>query len=724
MRLLFPLSAYLVVAQGAAAVAQEMPTEGEREALPPLAPMVDDSDFSALNPDAPLDPMPDIGVDWPDLDAPLPPLPALPPLEALSASDSVVDGDAVSGDNDVENNGLAVMGPDPTLLPPVLDAATGAEVGATDNAFLGAGAPDEAATFSSAESVRYSVRLEGFDVIPSRRFVPRYDGLSVLRQGEGEPANGAQINRRIEEDTALLDQMVRNEGYYDATLVSEIQRDGERILIVFSLQPGPRYTYAAVNLTGLDAAGPVEAARLAPTYGIDPGEAIIADAIIKSQATLASEMAENGYPFGRVGEELVTIDHDVRSGVLDQPVTPGPRLRFGEVIAEDGGLLGARHIQRIARFEPGQWYRASDLEDLRRALIATGLIASVNITPVESGDGETVDTRVALTPGPLRTLAGGLGYSTGEGFRAEASWEHRNLFPPEGALILRGVLGTQEQLGSLTFRRHNFQRRDRVLTLQALASQLNRDAFDAQTAQFSARLERTTTLIYQKRWTWSLGAELIATRERSFDVLRNADVRRDYFIGGLNGLVTHDRSDDLLDPTRGFRVSARLAPELSFRGQAFGYVRGQLDGSYYHPAGQRVVLAGRVRVGTIWGAPSTAIAPSRRYYAGGGSSVRGYGYQQVGARDVNGDPIGGKSLLEVAAEARIRIGTFAVVPFVDAGNISDSSLPGIGNLRVGAGVGVRYHSNFGPIRVDVGTPVNPQPGDSRIGVYVSLGQAF
>ena len=140
MRLLFPLSAYLVVAQGAAAVAQEMPTEGEREALPPLAPMVDDSDFSALNPDAPLDPMPDIGVDWPDLDAPLPPLPALPPLEALSAGDSVADGDAVSGDNDVENNGLAVMGPDPTLLPPVLDAATGAEVGATDNAFLGAGA--------------------------------------------------------------------------------------------------------------------------------------------------------------------------------------------------------------------------------------------------------------------------------------------------------------------------------------------------------------------------------------------------------------------------------------------------------------------------------------------------------------------------------------------------------------------------------------------------------
>ncbi|QJQ31596.1 BamA/TamA family outer membrane protein [Sphingomonas lacunae] len=727
MRLLLPLSACLLASQAAVLQAQEQPGEGEGEVLPPLPPIADDGDFSALDPDAPLAPMPDIGVDWPDLDSPMPPLPALPPLELLSSGeaedDSAAGMDPAGGPVEVPT-GLAAGDADPVLSP--TDGAD-REMVAQGPAGLGAfaaGEPDALMDITSTEAVRYSVRLEGFEVIPSRRIVARFDGLSVLRQGEGQPANGAQINRRIEEDTALLDQMVRNEGFYDANLVSEMRRDGERVLILFSLQPGPRYVYSAVNLTGLEDAGPQEAARMAPTYGIDPGEAIIADAIIKAQATLASEMAENGYPFGRVGEELVTIDHDRRSGVLDQPVAPGPRLRFGRVIAEDGGLLGARHIQQIARFDPGQWYRASDLEDLRRALIATGLVASVNIAAVDSGDGERVDTRVQLTPGPLRTVAGGIGYSTGEGLRTEASWEHRNLFPPEGALILRGVLGTQEQLGAVTFRRNNFRRRDRVLTLQALASNLTRVAFDAQTAQVSARWERTSTLIFQKRWTWSLGTELIATRERGFDVLRNADVERDYFIGGLNGVVTYDRSNDLLDPTRGFRLSARVAPELSFRGQAFGYVRGQLDGSYYHPAGQNVVLAGRIRLGTIWGAPASAIAPSRRYYAGGGSSVRGYGYQQVGPRDINGDPIGGKSLLEVATEARIRIGPFAVVPFIDAGNISDSSLPGIGNLRVGAGIGVRYHSNFGPIRVDIGTPVNPQQGDSRIGVYVSLGQAF
>ncbi len=111
--------------------------------------------------------------------------------------------------------------------------------------------------------------------------------------------------------------------------------------------------------------------------------------------------------------------------------------------------------------------------------------------------------------------------------------------------------------------------------------------------------------------------------------------------------------------------------------------------------------------------------------AGGGASVRGYGYQAIGPRyGEDDDPVGGKSLAEFSLEGRIRFGNFGVVPFVDAGNISTSFLPRFRDLRVGAGIGVRYYSNFGPIRVDVGTPINPQSGDPKIAVYVSLGQAF
>ena len=150
----------------------------------------------------------------------------------------------------------------------------------------------------------------------------------------------------------------------------------------------------------------------------------------------------------------------------------------------------------------------------------------------------------------------------------------------------------------------------------------------------------------------------------------------------------------------------------------------RIDGSVYFPASERIVLAGRVRAGSILGSSNFTSRRRGVSMPVAGGSVRGFSYQNIGPRDVLNNPVGGKSLFELGAEARIRFGSFGVVPFVDAGNVYASGLPGLDRLRIGAGIGVRYYTNFGPLRVDVGTPINPQPGDSRIGVYVSLGQAF
>ena len=145
-------------------------------------------------------------------------------------------------------------------------------------------------------------------------------------------------------------------------------------------------------------------------------------------------------------------------------------------------------------------------------------------------------------------------------------------------------------------------------------------------------------------------------------------------------------------------------------------------------AASRRVAAGRVRLGTILGASSLTIAPSRRLYAGGGGSVRGYGYQQLGPHDLDGDPIGGSGLAEFALEARVRLkafgGNFGIVPFLDGGTLTTNNWPRFTGWQFGAGIGVRYYSSFGPIRIDVGTPLNPRVGDGPVAVVVSLGQAF
>ena len=290
------------------------------------------------------------------------------------------------------------------------------------------------------------------------------------------------------------------------------------------------------------------------------------------------------------------------------------------------------------------------------------------------------------------------------------------------------MLGTQEQSGSIAYRRSNYRRRDNILNGRTALSVVDRPAFKAQTFSVAANIERLSNLIYQKRWSWSAGIELLASRETDVTGPADATGRETFFIGSVPGLVTYDASDDLLDPTSGFRLSARVAPEASLQNGSFFYVRSQVDGSAYFPVSDKIVLAGRGRLGSIVGAGNNRIAPSRRLYSGGGGSVRGYGYQSIGPRDANNDPVGGRSLVEFSLEARVRTGfldgNLGIVPFIDAGNVYTSSTPGVSGMRYGAGLGMRYYSDFGPIRIDVGTPINPQPGDSPVAVYVSLGQAF
>jgi translocation and assembly module TamA len=493
-----------------------------------------------------------------------------------------------------------------------------------------------------------------------------------------------------------------------------------------AIEPGPLYRFTDVQVTGLESSGD-KAKELRDAIAVEVRDPVDADDVLASEAGLKDLLSREGFPFASVKLDDVVIDHTSRSGSLTINVDPGGARRFGAIrVLGDRPPFGAKHVGRIARFEPGEPYNAARIDDLKRAIIATGLVSSVKAEPVKSNTPGVVDMEVTLERAQMRTIAGEFGYGTGEGLRAEASWTHRNLFPPEGAVTVRGVLGTREQAGGIVLRRSNFLDRDQILNARLGYANINQPAFKARTYDVGIGIERQTNIIWQKKWTWSAGMEVLATNER--DGLIGASARKNFLIGALPLSLNYDGSDNLLDPTSGFRLGARVSPELSFESGTFSYVRGQIDGSAYIPASKSIVMAGRVRLGTLVGTGRDRVAPSRRFYSGGGGSVRGYGFQSIGPRDAQNDPIGGRSLAEFALEARIRLkafgGAFSVVPFVDGGTISENRLPNLNTMRFGAGLGMRYHSSFGPIRIDVGTPINRQQGDPRITVFVSLGQAF
>lgn len=581
-----------------------------------------------------------------------------------------------------------------------------------------AGEPGAELALPEAVERRYTVLLEGAPETASAQVKSRFNALSRLQDGASRPANLAQISRRATEDVALLNEVLRADGYYDADVRSTIEAVGDRVAVTLSITPGPLYRFDTLRVTGLD-----DDPNLRPAFPVKNSDPVDADAVTQAEAQLRATLANQGYPFAQIGKPDIVIDHDSEAASLQLDVETGGKRQFGAIIAQgDKAPFGAKHMGVIARFKPGDPYRQADVDDLRRAIVATGLVSSVTAEPREGTVPGTADLVVTTTPAPPRTIAGEIGYGTGEGVRLSASWTHRNLIRPEGAVTFAGIVGTREQSLGANLRMSNWRRRDRILNARVSANNTVRTAFEARTFQLAANLERQTNLIWQKKWTWNAGFELVASDER--DIVVRGFRRQTYFIGALPALLAYDGSDDLLDPRRGFRLSGRLSPEVSLENGTFTYARAQLDASAYVPLGDRLTVAGRIRLAAIPGAGVNSIAPSRRYYAGGGGSVRGYGYQAIGPKDQFGDPLGGRSLTEFSLEARVRVGAFGIVPFLDGGNIYTSSLPKFSSFRLGTGLGVRYHSSFGPIRVDLGTPLNRRPGETRIGVYVSLGQSF
>ncbi|MBX9815522.1 MAG: hypothetical protein A4S12_07730 [Proteobacteria bacterium SG_bin5] len=579
-----------------------------------------------------------------------------------------------------------------------------------------------------APSIPYRVVIKGLADIDLE---DEFRGLSALLQGGRRGANAAQIGARADEDVQLIERLLRSEGFYDGVATASINtlpNEENRLTVTLTATPGPRFTLGQIAITGA-APEPTDLARRA--LDLSTGDPIVAAAVQAAEARVALRLPEQGYPFAELGERDILLDDVTHVGDYTLPIVAGPKGRFGNIQVAGDPIFTPKHIRVLRRFKDGDLYDSRKADDLRQALIATSLFSTVSVEPVRTGetlpDGtERVDLLVRQTKGPWRQLAAQAGYGTGEGVKVQGSWTHRNLFPPEGALTVNVIAGTLEQsLGGL-FRRSNAGQRDRVLALGASVARQRFQAFQADTIQLTAALSRASTPIFQKRWTWSIGAELLASRERPNAAIDPTRARRTYFIGALPLQLGYDRSNSLLDPTRGFRVNARLSPEAQqVSGGPFdSYARILVDVSGYYPVSDSFTIAGRARAGSIIGAARDTIAPSRRYYAGGGGSVRGFGFQQLGPKDAQGNPIGGRSVTEFALEGRYRFGNFGIVPFIDAGQVSEGSTPTLSGLRFGAGIGARYYTNFGPLRIDVATPIGRRRGETAIALYLSIGQAF
>jgi translocation and assembly module TamA len=378
----------------------------------------------------------------------------------------------------------------------------------------------------------------------------------------------------------------------------------------------------------------------------------------------------------------------------------------------------------------GQQYDPAAIEAARQDLANTGVFASVNATvPNQLAPDGTLPLTFTVAERPRHAVAFNVAYSTDTGATVGSTFTYRNVFGNAETLTLGAAITQPEQGAEIQAPGYNFnitltqpdwQRRDQTLTYTAAYLKENLYAYSRKAVIGGIALSRKLT----DRWSLSVG--LTGVQER----VTQEGVTRDYTLAGLPLGLTYDSTgpDGLFNPTHGVKAKLTVTPTDSLAGQSSFFTLIRLTGSTYINLGSkegRSVLALRGTVGTAQGASTFQLPPDQRFYAGGSDTVRGYKYQSVGPRFADFRPIGGTSLTAATVEYRQRIGeSFGAVAFVDTGEVGTSSAPFTGTLSTGVGVGARYYTGLGPIRLDVAVPVQRRQKDDILEAYIGLGEAF
>ncbi len=554
---------------------------------------------------------------------------------------------------------------------------------------------------------------------------------AAIEDALGETPRPAQtsLEARRRAETAAEDAatVLRSQGYYAFRIESEV-RPSDPPRPVIRIVPGPRF---AIEAPGIDwvQPEPTAATQAAGRAALDlrAGAPAQAAEVVAAEARLLATVQARGYADAQARKPRVVVDHASLSLQPTFRIASGPLVKLNGVELDTSGVTSPHWVQGLAPWRSGDVYAPDPVAELERRLLDTGVFESVTVALRGAEAGKPNGARpvlVSLVERPRRTISVGATYASTDGLGADAKWTHRNLLHRADSLILGARVATIDSGLDAQLALPHWRRPQQMLKLGASARRLRTDAYDETGAGLRADIERR----FGKTSMLTYGVSLDYSRERPRrpDV---ADIRIGRNTGRLAGLVAGslDRSDDPLDPRRGWRVEGRAEPTILVGNRTAPYARLQGQGSAYLPLdpATRTVLAGRLTLGSIVGSGSSRIPASRRFYAGGGGSVRGYPYQSVGPRLADETPRGGLSLMEAAFEARHRIGDrLEVVAFVDGGAVGPNATPTLDGLSFGAGIGVRYDLGFGPIRADVATPLNPRRGDPAIQVYLSIGQSF
>jgi len=566
----------------------------------------------------------------------------------------------------------------------------------------------------------FQVRFEGVDDNELRGYL---EALSNARKRiEDPPSSTLRLKTLAKKDLPEFEKALRSRGYYDAVTTVRLDKAATPLTVVFEVNLGKRYHYSNLNIKLV----PPDTAFKPPetsTFGLKPGEPALTEPVLAGESKLLDDAKAQGFALAKLCERKVVVDHRDQTMSVTYCLEPGPKTYLGRAIFVDAGDVKEDFLQTLVKWEPGELYSKKLIDDTRDKLIQTRLFVSARVELGDHLDPDgTLPVTFKLTARKPHTISASLRGTTGQQkFVVRGEWEHRNLWGRgENVEAILEVSFIRAFLEGI-FRKPAFYHKNQSLLLNANLDAQNTDAFKSTSATAGAALERALT----DNMLLSLG---LAWRFSRVENKTAMSKNENFSLLSIPMRFNWDYSNDEMDPSRGGRIWLDAQPFYDIGDASLFFYKQRIRLTHYYTVMEepRLILAGRAALANIWGAGRDDIPADLRTYAGGGGSIRGYQFQSVSPRNRVGDIIGGRSLLELSGEVRWWVTkSIGLVLFMDAGRAYEATFPDFAEpLQIGAGPGVRYNTPIGPIRLDIGFPINKRSFDDSYQIYISIGQAF
>ncbi len=562
---------------------------------------------------------------------------------------------------------------------------------------------------------------------------------SGLLAGQDEPANGAAgLLAKARADYKRILGALYDEGYYGGVIsilvggreAAKLPPDTtlpKPVAVELRVEPGPLFHFGRIAIANRAPADVPADDYVEPPedVGFAAGEVARSNVVLRAETLAIEAWQQLGYAEAAVADREVVADHATRMVDVTIVVEPGRRAVVGPVAVQGTDRMDPDFVAQQTGLVAGAEYDPDDLRRAEKRLARLDVFRAMRLEAAGStGSDGVLPFNVIVEEQAGRRFGAGASYSSVDGIGLEAFHLWRNLFGRAERLRLDAkVAGINWPIDSAqfdyafgaTFTKPGFLNPDNDLVAAISAERTVLPAYTETSA--GARVGLTQYLFDD------VTLDGAAYYERS--IFDDDFGTRDFSLAGLTAGAVWDARDDAQDATSGFYLAATAEPfyetmrgYLAFRSTA--EARG-----YWGLMDDRFVLAGRAKLGALAGPALADIPPDRLFFAGGGGSVRGYAYRGIGVDNPDGTVTGGRYLLEGSLEARFKAtDEIGVVGFIDGGYVAADTFPGLDQLRLGIGAGLRYYTSLGPLRLDVAVPLNKRARDPDYAIYVGIGQSF